>query len=217
MVPAWPYGADAQDFAISVAAIHHLSTPERRGDAVRTLVRPLRDGGRFFIYVWAYEQGPNSRRKMGSLADSAEGKEGQERVQDVLVPWVLSSEPAKKKDKTAKAKGKRKGQNEVEQSQTEGATGPEAAAAEAERKPEQEQDQVEAAVPKEEEPQVFHRYYHLFVEGELEDLVRSAVAQDGYAVLGKEDAKPDSGKYLRVVDVGWEADNWWIEGEVGSA
>lgn len=194
-----PWRGGMFDFAISVAAIHHLSTPERRADAVRTLLRPLKSGGRFFIYVWAYEQGPNSRRKMGSLADSAEGKEGGKRVQDVLVPWVLSSEPGKKKDKTARnAKGRRKGQIEED-------------AAEADQEKPQETEEV-----KEEEPKVFHRYYHLFVEGELEDLVRTAAAQDGYAVIGKGDT-PQTGKSLRVIDVGWEADNWWIEGEVVSA
>lgn len=189
-----PWRSNTFDFAISVAAIHHLSTPERRADAVRALIRPLRTGGRFFIYVWAYEQGPNSRRKMGSLADEKEGGKG-EKVQDVLVPWVLSSEPGKKKDKTKNVKGRRK--------QGEG-LGPE-------QQPEDNEQ------PKEEEPKVFHRYYHLFVEGELEDLVRTAAQSDGYAVLGKDEDKPESGMYLRVVDVGWEADNWWIEGEVGSA
>lgn len=188
-----PWRPNTFDFAISVAAIHHLSTPERRADAVQTLIRPLRSRGRFFIYVWAYEQGPNSRRKMGSLADQKEGAEVRERVQDVLVPWVLSSEPQKKKDKPKNIKGRRKQGEEGAEPET----------------PKEE--------PKGEEPQVFHRYYHLFVEGELEDLVRTAAKQDGYAVLGKEEDKPEAGKYLRVVDVGWEADNWWIEGEVGSA
>ncbi|EJT49602.1 hypothetical protein A1Q1_01231 [Trichosporon asahii var. asahii CBS 2479] len=195
-----PWRPNTFDFAISVAAIHHLSTPERRADAVQTLIRPLRNGGRFFIYVWAYEQGPNSRRKMGSLADQKEGMEGGERVQDVLVPWVLSSEPGKKKDKAPKVKGRRK--------QGEEGAEPEPAPETSNEGPKEEE---------EEEPKVFHRYYHLFVEGELEDLVRTAAKQDGYAVLGKEESKPEAGKYLRVVDVGWEADNWWIEGEVGSA
>lgn len=206
-----PWRPGTFDFAISVAAIHHLSTPERRADAVRTLLRPLRSGGRFFIYVWAYEQGPNSRRKMGSLADTAEGKEGAERVQDVLVPWVLSSEP-KKKDKSAKAagagKGRRKGQTTAEGETAEGQE--ERRGQQLSEKPEPHTQEL-----KEEEPQVFHRYYHLFVEGELEDLVRTAAKQDGYTVLKKED-KAEAGKYLRIIDVGWEADNWWIEGEIGS-
>lgn len=180
--------ADTQDFAISVAAIHHLSTPERRRDAVRTLLRPLSSSGRFFIYVWAYEQGPNSRRKMGSLADAADPSKG--RVQDVLVPWVLSS------DQKTRAKGEpRRRKIDTDRQET------------GEREP------GEAK----EEGKVFHRYYHLFVEGELESLVRDAAAADGFEVLEKDDTPEGKGKFLRIRDVGWEADNWWIDGEVGEA
>lgn len=106
---------------------------------------------------------------MGSLADAANGDA--ERVQDVLVPWVLSNSTGKKKDEG----------------------GPEP------------------------EPQVFERYYHLFVEGELQNLVENAARDDGFTVLNKPAAETSSsGKWLRTVATGWEADNWWIEGEVGT-
>ncbi|BEJ01875.1 hypothetical protein CcaverHIS631_0605570 [Cutaneotrichosporon cavernicola] len=172
-----PFRAGLFDFAISVAAIHHLSTPERRERAVQALLRSLRaaeEPARFFIYVWAWEQGPESRRKMGSRA-------GGEVVQDVMVPWVVKPGPGK----TKRAKGRR---------------GVEAAEDKSPDQPEE---------PQEPEDKVYHRYYHLFVEGELRALVQAAGRSEGFA-LGDE-----AGKYLRVVSEGWEADNWWIEGEVG--
>ncbi|QIX01803.1 hypothetical protein AMS68_007320 [Peltaster fructicola] len=65
------------DFVISIAVVHHLSTPERRIEAVRALLEPLGQDGRALIYVWALEQG-GSRR--GWTAQDS---------QDVMVPWVL--------------------------------------------------------------------------------------------------------------------------------
>jgi tRNA (uracil-5-)-methyltransferase TRM9 len=87
------------DFAISIAVIHHLSTPVRRIGAVKCVLDLLRpsssspstDGGRALIYVWALEQ-KDSRRGWD---------EGHE--QDVMVPWVLKQ----KKEKEAKRKKKK--------------------------------------------------------------------------------------------------------------
>ncbi|ORY32170.1 hypothetical protein BCR39DRAFT_524449 [Naematelia encephala] len=161
------------DFAISIAAIHHLSTPLRRQEAVQALLQPLRHSSkrpyaRFMIYVWAYEQGAASRRKMGAVAVVPDGQTESaevDKVQDVLVPWVLQAQ--------------------------EGQT----------------------------ESQVFQRYYHLFVAGELRDLVSSAAEAEGYRVLQGDDRSGGclrgTDKWLRIRAEGWEADNWWIEGEVG--
>ena len=199
-----------QDFAISVAAIHHLSTTERRMDAMRVsntvellkglmmkaLLPPLFHAtsppySRFMIYVWAYEQGENSKRKMGTAA-GAEGS-ADEKVQDVLVPWVLTPKPVKK-EKVIKPRRVR-GEPVVEQ---------EAAPVPVETVP------VEG-------PKVFHRYYHLFVKGELGDNVRQAGRDGGYEVVEAEDGEAVGKdiKWLRIVGEGWEADNWWLEGEVG--
>jgi len=82
---ALPHREGQVDFVISVAVIHHLSTAERRVEAVRTILECLTPGGdgrgrgRALIYVWALEQA-SSRRGW---------KEGDE--QDVLVPWVKRS------------------------------------------------------------------------------------------------------------------------------
>ncbi|EAT90995.1 hypothetical protein HBH56_173340 [Parastagonospora nodorum] len=87
-----PHPAGTFDFAISIAVIHHLSTPARRIEAVKAVLEILRqpsnltaqDGGKALIYVWALEQ-KDSRRGWD---------EGHE--QDVMVPWVLKQKKEKK-------------------------------------------------------------------------------------------------------------------------
>ncbi|KAJ4347858.1 tRNA methyltransferase, has a role in tRNA modification [Didymosphaeria variabile] len=98
-----PHPRHSLDFAISIAVIHHISTPERRIEAVKAILELLRppsasepgSGGRALIYVWALEQ-KDSRRGWD------EGNE-----QDVMVPWVMRA----KKEKEAK---KKKGQESQE-------------------------------------------------------------------------------------------------------
>lgn len=51
-----PYKSNIFDFCISIAVIHHFSTSERRGDAVKELVRVLRVGGQGLVFVWALSQ-----------------------------------------------------------------------------------------------------------------------------------------------------------------
>ena len=71
------------DFAISIAVIHHLSTPERRVGAIREILRTLKPasdtvpGGKALIYVWALEQ-----------KDSRRGWDKGDQ-QDRMVPWVI--------------------------------------------------------------------------------------------------------------------------------
>ncbi len=101
-----PHPNGVFDFAISIAVIHHLSTPARRVEAVKCVLDLLRpssslngnrttglEGGRALIYVWALEQ-KDSRRGWD---------EGHE--QDVMVPWVL-------KQKKDKEKGRKKKKDE---------------------------------------------------------------------------------------------------------
>ena len=101
-----PHPNGVFDFAISIAVIHHLSTPARRVEAVKCVLDLLRpsspsnqgggaglESGRALIYVWALEQ-KDSRRGWD---------EGHE--QDVMVPWVL-------KQKKEKEKGRRKKKDE---------------------------------------------------------------------------------------------------------
>ncbi|OQE25953.1 hypothetical protein PENFLA_c007G00402 [Penicillium flavigenum] len=120
-----PHRDASFDFAISIAVVHHLSTPARRVQAVAEIMRTVKhgsetqEGGKVLIYAWALEQ-KNSRRGWDK---------GDE--QDRMVPWV------------------RKG----------------------------------------DQPQTFHRYYHLYTEGELERDIDNAGG--------------------RVLESGYEKDNWW--------
>ncbi|ODN77305.1 hypothetical protein L198_08040 [Cryptococcus wingfieldii CBS 7118] len=267
------------DFAISIAAIHHLSTDERRRHAVKTIMKPLKLNkkgpySRFMIYVWAYEQGEASKRKMGSAAgpslplDSASNSEpteavegAKERVQDVLVPWVLAPKKGEtgKKVKQPRVRAGREGKQgkkgalagqEVATSQlpSESTTSP----SETTDKPSQTstipetptapEPQPQPLPADEPAPQVFHRYYHLFVQGELQALVESAAREEGYKIVpsvpysttegmeaaqvgleglaidgdaGEGEEREEGKKWMKVRGVGWEMDNWWLEGDVG--
>lgn len=76
---ALPHRKGAVDFAICIAVIHHLSTRERRREAIAALLECVRgDGvGKVLVYVWALEQS-SSRRGWDVNSE-----------QDTLVPWVM--------------------------------------------------------------------------------------------------------------------------------
>ncbi len=80
-----PHQEHRFDFAISIAVIHHFSTPERRIEAVRRILSMLNENGEALIYVWALEQ-ENSRRGYKKGMDP-----------DVFVPWVLQTKQKKRK------------------------------------------------------------------------------------------------------------------------
>jgi tRNA (uracil-5-)-methyltransferase TRM9 len=70
------------DFAISIAVVHHISTPVRRVQAIAEILRTVKrgsetqSGGKMLIYAWALEQ-KNSRRGW----DKGD-------PQDIMVPWI---------------------------------------------------------------------------------------------------------------------------------
>ncbi|XP_053729015.1 alkylated DNA repair protein alkB homolog 8 isoform X1 [Synchiropus splendidus] len=174
------------DACISIAVIHHFSTPERRLAAVTELVRLLRPGGRALIYVWAFEQEFNKQKskylkgeednhnshgmiqteghdsekyKSTSKTSVNQATDGKLSVHknrttfnssDLLVPWHLRD--CKPGSKVGKEEVKEKildnssgkscsGTRRSSESQPEGGPSP-----------------------------VFHRYYHVFQQGELENL-----------------------------------------------
>ncbi|RMY73363.1 hypothetical protein D0863_03917 [Hortaea werneckii] len=166
-----PHAHSTFDFAISIAVIHHLSTPARRREAIASILETLRPaagtsegggeeagkgggGGKALLYCWALEQG-------GSRRGWSEGDE-----QDVMVPWVMRGR------KGAKGKGKGKGQKKQGQEQISSS------------EPTAESDGAAEGGDK-----TFHRYYHLYRQGELEEDVRAAGGE--------------------VVEGGYEKDNWW--------
>lgn len=200
-----PHPSASFDFAISIAVIHHLSTPLRRIEAVRAILELLKPasggnrqesrsvetetGGRALIYVWALEQ-KDSRRGWD---------EGHE--QDVIVPWVMKGNNKanyrnrqKNKDqylrhdddslanisrlhvlKKASSKAYSDSRHSVKERQD---TSP----------PALKKDRQKAASDSQ-ESKIFQRYYHLYRKGELEHDITEA----GGIVL----------------DSGYEKDNWW--------
>ena len=50
------FRSDAFDVCLCIAVLHHLSTTERRLAGLRELVRVTRPGGLVLVYVWALEQ-----------------------------------------------------------------------------------------------------------------------------------------------------------------
>lgn len=99
-----PYRTNQFDKLISIAVIHHLSSKERRKQAIQELVRIVKPTGKLFIQVWALEQPTDSRRKFID--------------QDNMVSWTLQKKYTKDKLKD----------------------------------------------------ETYHRFYHVFKKGELEDL-----------------------------------------------
>ncbi|CAN9511570.1 unnamed protein product [Ophioblennius macclurei] len=161
------------DACISIAVIHHFSTEERRLEAVKELVRLLKPGGRALIYVWALEQEFN-KQKSKYLKDhhkEESGKLGREsschaataggklsvhtnrtafNTQDLLVPWHLKG-------------GKKPNEGESEDGEklkkTSGAI-----SSPSDSKISQSPGSGSGSAP------VFHRFYHVFQQGELEQL-----------------------------------------------
>ncbi|CAK7198929.1 tRNA methyltransferase, has a role in tRNA modification [Sporothrix eucalyptigena] len=123
--------------------------------------------GRVLLYVWALEQA-SSRRGWAAGGE-----------QDLLVPWVKTmrdkSKANKNKDKDS-GRDKRRHKN---QKKSEGAS---------EGTPEQAPEKTESQQPH--VSPTFHRYYHLYKQGELEDDVAAAGG--------------------RIVASGYEKDNWWV-------
>ena len=78
-----PHQGGRFDFAICIAVVHHLSTRERRVEAIQALLEVLalgsdeREPGKALVYVWALEQ--KSSRRGWDAGDE----------QDVMVPWVM--------------------------------------------------------------------------------------------------------------------------------
>ena len=60
-VMALPYRSGQFDAALSIAVLHHVSTPERRQLLVTETLRVLRPGGRALFYAWAAEQAEGGR------------------------------------------------------------------------------------------------------------------------------------------------------------
>eukprot|EP01135_Chromosphaera_perkinsii_P003800 Nk52_evm46s255 gene=Nk52_evmTU46s255 len=174
-----PYRSGCFDFVISIAVIHHFSSPERRLNAIKEMTRLLRPGGKILIFVWAFEQ---------------KGKHQYDK-QDVFVPWHFQKKYTGEKDKRnkdekkkTKKRSKKKRSSEVESPTIQGnnvldyeeretpnskteenlspAISSEATAGGTEKHSNKTIDDPNIA-------RTYQRYYHMFKSGELTDLVES--------------------------------------------
>ncbi|KAF5094390.1 hypothetical protein D0Z03_002098 [Geotrichum reessii] len=148
-----PFLSNYFDFAISIAVIHHFSTPERRIESVRHILNTIRPGGRALIYVWALEQ-ENSRRGYHEGMD-----------QDVLVPWVLQNKQKKKKKK--QPVNQKKGTPEDESKSV----------SESEKNPEEEEEEKKEEVVKQ---RYYHLYKKGELEADV-DIAGGKVVESGYS------------------------------------
>ncbi|XP_025054029.1 alkylated DNA repair protein alkB homolog 8 [Alligator sinensis] len=78
-----PIRSSSCDACISVAVIHHFSTAERRLATLRELARLLRPGGKALIYVWAMEQEYNNQKS--KYLKEKKAKKGKEQEIDTGV------------------------------------------------------------------------------------------------------------------------------------
>ena len=67
---------------LCIAVLHHLSTAERRLSGLRELVRITRPGGLVLVYVWALEQEAKKVKKKHLKEVDFTGKNDQRTVQD---------------------------------------------------------------------------------------------------------------------------------------
>ncbi|ELU01726.1 hypothetical protein CAPTEDRAFT_156565 [Capitella teleta] len=138
-VLATPLRDGSVDAAICIAVIHHLSTQERRFQALVEMKRILRVGGKALIYVWARDQ------KRGNVASNYL-KESSDLPRDEEIKSAVDAKDLKAELPTELS---------VHVNRTEF----------------QQQDLlVPWKLKGKEEKQVFHRYYHVFEESELEEL-----------------------------------------------
>jgi alkylated DNA repair protein alkB family protein 8 len=70
-----PYRSNVFDFALNIAVLHHISSPERRVELAKETMRIVKVGGVALFYAWALEQ-----EQGGVSGHQFEG-------QDVLVPF----------------------------------------------------------------------------------------------------------------------------------
>ena len=70
-----PHRSDVFDYALNIAVLHHISSPERRVELVKETMRIVKVGGVALFYAWALEQ-----EQGGVSGHQFEG-------QDVLVPF----------------------------------------------------------------------------------------------------------------------------------
>ena len=166
------WGEAEFDCVICVALMHHLSSDERRLQALSEMVRVLRVGGELLVTAWAQEQEGDSRRRFDT--------------QDVLVPWTLPQQwqeghEDKQDESQHQSNGPAVASSAEERAEAESDGVHQSATDKVKRVPREKkryrtaEERKEAARAEEqrrrESDLVVHRYCHVYVEGELEALL----------------------------------------------
>ncbi|NWY52574.1 ALKB8 protein, partial [Chionis minor] len=86
-----PIRSGSCDACISIAVIHHFSTAERRLAAIHELARLLRPGGTALIYVWAMEQ-EYRNQKSKYLKEKNGSKDAEEQINTGTAQGPLSDQ-----------------------------------------------------------------------------------------------------------------------------
>lgn len=150
--------------------------------------------GRLLIYVWAIEQDELSKRDVPS--DSYDGMISITSGLDVFIPWVLTKPGASKEKSTPKAQSNHRSQCNIA-SQTE------------------QSHKVPDKPLVTEPPRIYNRYYHMFAEGELSELVRDAASELDLQI-GPHPKHPvpvavNRQRGVEIVQDGWERSNYFVE------
>ncbi|GMR43720.1 hypothetical protein PMAYCL1PPCAC_13915, partial [Pristionchus mayeri] len=157
-------GADA---VISIAVLHHMSTLERRRKAIEEIASLLRVGGRACVTVWSLEQGESEYAKMRENREEKEKKEGKE-----------EEENREDKDRLLVHDGREFVQQDLLVPWT-------VSGKESRKKREEEG---------EKEEETFLRFYHVFAEGELAELMQLVEG------LRLESVELEQGNYVAVFE-----------------
>ncbi|XP_027961830.1 alkylated DNA repair protein alkB homolog 8 isoform X1 [Eumetopias jubatus] len=183
---AVPLRSGSWDACISIAVTHHLSTAERRVAALQELVRLLRPGGMALIYVWAMEQ-EYKKKKSKYLRENRlrQGKE-EEIHSDAAEPGSLGEQVPDAGDQDAPCRV-----SAVTDVRAGGGSASKVTDAKLpvhtnrtsfrsqdllvpwHRKGNPGRDEPVGATESRAPGPVFHRYYHVFCAGELEEACRT--------------------------------------------
>uniref|UniRef100_A0A8B9QJ03 tRNA (carboxymethyluridine(34)-5-O)-methyltransferase ALKBH8 n=1 Tax=Apteryx owenii TaxID=8824 RepID=A0A8B9QJ03_APTOW len=188
-----PIRSGSCDACISIAVIHHFSTAERRLATIRELARLLRPGGTALVYVWAMEQ-EYKKQKSKYLKEKNDSKGKEEEINTDTARGLLSdqmpdgsSQDSASSDQLLNdSKGKGCDAKPVADSRLPVHTNrtsfhsqdllvPWHLKSDTKKKGESADILSFPAGSKESQElsPVFHRYYHVFCEGELEAACRS--------------------------------------------
>ncbi|XP_053564534.1 alkylated DNA repair protein alkB homolog 8 isoform X2 [Bombina bombina] len=150
-----PFQSGSFDACISIAVIHHFATEERRLAAVGELTRLLRAGGTALIYVWAMEQ-EYKKNKSKYLKENKTDKEKQickstnVKKEDINITLPVHTNRTAFDSQDLLVPWHLKITSQAKDTVT--------------SNPLECKENQKGASP------VFHRYYHVFCEGELEAL-----------------------------------------------